>query len=87
MFLFDETDFMIFSCIRDIWLVPGIRVHVGIAPDSCGSYIILRHCGHGRVCICSSGAADAIVGGRRRRLIELKIKDFNRFPLFFIGFD
>ena len=31
MFLFDETDT---SCIRDISLVPGIRVPVGIPPAS-----------------------------------------------------
>ena len=48
--------------------------------------MILGHCGLARHCVWSSGDALAAQGGRRRRLLELKIKDFHRFPLVFIDF-
>ena len=51
-----------------------------------GSVMILGHCGLARHCVWSSGAAHTAPGGRRRRLLELKIKDFHRFPLVFIDF-
>ena len=51
-----------------------------------GPDMFLGHCGLVRDCVWSSGDALSAQGGRRRRLLELKIKDFHRFPLVFIDF-
>ncbi len=51
-----------------------------------GSDMFLGHCGLVRDCVWSSGDALETLGGRRRRLLQLKIMDFHRFPLVFIDF-
>ncbi len=51
-----------------------------------GPGMFLGHCGLVRDCVWSSGDALATLGGRRRRLLQLKIMDFHRFPLVFIDF-
>ena len=48
--------------------------------------MFMGHCGLVRHCVWSSGGAHATLGGRRRRLLDLKIKDFHRFPLVFHWF-
>ena len=46
----------------------------------------LGHYGLVRQCVWSSGGAVATLGGRRRRLLDLKMKDYIDFHWIFIDF-
>ena len=86
MFFFDSHNIKIFSRIREKSLDPEIGSPYAFPSLLDGPSIILGHCERVRACVWSSGAAHVVPGGRRRRLLELKITDFRRFPSIFIDF-